>query len=74
MREESLLKAQIALPSIPRTCAKLHSLSKYLGTMLTGRMPFNRLMPMPAICLLPVDAADEADPSALLLLLLSLLF
>ena len=61
MRDESLLNAQMERPSMPRTCAKLHSLSKYLGTILTGRMPFRKVMPRPPICLLLV--ADDAAES-----------
>lgn len=52
--DESREKAQIDLPSIPRICAKDHSLSMYLGTRLCGSTLLRKVMPIPAICLFAV--------------------
>jgi hypothetical protein len=43
------------------TWAKLHSLSKYFGTMLWGRRFFKKLIPNPPIGLLGVAAEAEMD-------------
>ncbi len=59
MRAKSLWKAQMERPSMPCTCAQLHSLAAYLGISDEGSTTFRKDMAPPRLLL----EAEAAPPT-----------